>query len=135
MDGSDILRVIAALISVLGLIGLFAVFGPKLAAQARQYSLNGQKRRLNIIETLSIDAKRRLVLVALDDREYLLTIGPQSETLITSQEAQAPETTEETLLRSPSDVAAGDTRPTFSDLLTARLPMRPPLSSSTDKAA
>lgn len=39
-------------------------------------------RRLSVIETLPVDHKRRLILVRRDDREHLILLGPESETLI-----------------------------------------------------
>jgi hypothetical protein len=40
------------------------------------------KRRLKIVEFMPIDHRRRLVLVRRDDREHLLLLGPQGETVV-----------------------------------------------------
>lgn len=40
------------------------------------------KRRLKIVEYLPLDGRRRLVLVRRDDREHLLILGPQGETVV-----------------------------------------------------
>ncbi len=40
------------------------------------------KRRLKVVEFLPLDHKRRLVLVRRDDREHLLVLGPDSETVV-----------------------------------------------------
>ncbi|MGF1625626.1 MAG: flagellar biosynthetic protein FliO [Alphaproteobacteria bacterium] len=40
------------------------------------------RRRLGIVEAIALDTRRKLVLVRRDDREHLLIIGPQSETVV-----------------------------------------------------
>ncbi len=40
------------------------------------------KRRLKIVEFMQLDHKRRLVLVRRDDREHLLVLGPDRETVV-----------------------------------------------------
>lgn len=47
-----------------------------------QALLPGAKRRLKIVEHLPIDSRRKLVLVRRDDREHLLVIGPNGETVV-----------------------------------------------------
>jgi flagellar protein FliO/FliZ len=42
----------------------------------------GDRRRLKVVETLPIDHKRRLVLVRRDDKEHLLVLGPETETVV-----------------------------------------------------
>jgi flagellar protein FliO/FliZ len=83
---------VAALAFVLALIagcawavrrfGLFSQMAPKL----------GGKRRLSIVETLGLDAKRRLVLVRRDDKEHLVILGPASETVVEAGIAPPPDT-------------------------------------------
>ena len=62
-----------------------------LAAAARHFGLSprvtgvrGAARRLSIVEVLSVDAKRRLILVKRDDAEYLILLGPTSDLLVDS---------------------------------------------------
>lgn len=40
------------------------------------------KRRLRVVESLQIDPRRRLVLVRRDDREHLLVLGHEGETVV-----------------------------------------------------
>lgn len=40
------------------------------------------EKRLKVVEALPIDHKHRLVLVRRDNREHLLVLGPDSETVI-----------------------------------------------------
>jgi flagellar protein FliO/FliZ len=40
------------------------------------------KRRLKVVEFMTLDARRRLVLVRRDDKEHLLLLGPSSEVVV-----------------------------------------------------
>jgi flagellar protein FliO/FliZ len=40
------------------------------------------RRRLGIVEAIALDTRRKLVLVRRDDREHLLIIGAQGETVV-----------------------------------------------------
>lgn len=42
----------------------------------------GMARRLRVLETLPLDARRRLVLVQCDDRAHLLLLGSASDSLV-----------------------------------------------------
>ncbi|MEZ5825168.1 MAG: flagellar biosynthetic protein FliO [Geminicoccaceae bacterium] len=79
IDNLDLIRTLAALALVLGVILL-------LAWAARRYlpSLDGQAagRRLAIVESRAIDPRNRLVLVRHDDREHLLVVGANGTTLV-----------------------------------------------------
>lgn len=83
MDLLDIPRVIFALLIVIGLIGLGA-------AAARRYQNTAARlnrlssRRLKIVETLYLDPKRRVVIVRRDDREHVILVGSQTETVLES---------------------------------------------------
>ncbi|MBF0306164.1 MAG: FliO/MopB family protein [Alphaproteobacteria bacterium] len=78
-------RFLVALIFVVGLIlgvaWALRRFGPgalQAAGGARR------KRRLALIESLAVDARRRLVLVSRDGREHLLLIGGGTDLLVES---------------------------------------------------
>jgi len=78
---TDYLRFVIALAVVLGLIALFAW----LAKRFRIGTLPGMATgsgRLKVIESVSIDARQRLVIVRRDDQEHLLLIGPETGQLI-----------------------------------------------------
>lgn len=81
MDSTHYLRFVLALLVVLGLIALFAW----LAKRFRIGSFPGTtvgSGRLQVVESLAIDPRQRLVLVRRDDREHLLLIGPETGRLI-----------------------------------------------------
>jgi flagellar protein FliO/FliZ len=79
MDPIDYLRFLAALAFVLGLIAL-------LAWAARRFRLGNAApraaRRLAVIETLPLDARRKLVLARCDGRDYLLLLGQDGNRLL-----------------------------------------------------
>lgn len=86
---TDYLRFLLALIAVLGLIGLFAWI-------ARRFRLGGlagattNSGRLDVIETLPIDGRQRLLLIRRDDREHLLLIGQERSMVIENGIENAP---------------------------------------------
>ena len=80
-DPTQILRFGAALVFVLALLGALA-----FAARALGFLTNIQRkpgdRRLSIAESLLIDARRRLILIRRDDREYLVLLSPHGEVVL-----------------------------------------------------
>lgn len=81
MDSDAYIRLILALIFVLSLIGL-------LTWLARRFRLGGGAlagrgaRRVKIVETATLDARRRLVLVRRDGTEHLLLVGPAGDLVV-----------------------------------------------------
>jgi flagellar protein FliO/FliZ len=80
MELSEILRFAAALVFVIGLIVACAWAAKRfgLVPSGRQTSMN---KRLAVTETLTIDPKRKLVIVRHDDREHVLLLGDQDVVL------------------------------------------------------
>ena len=75
-----------ALLFVLGLLGAVAYIVRRYGLvpglpNARAAEKKAEKR-LAIVETLSLDPKRKLVLVRHDNREHLVLLGDGSESLI-----------------------------------------------------
>lgn len=81
MDMTLSLKALAAFAFVMGLMYLLSWAIKKLGLSG-QSMLPGAKRRLKIVEYLPLDARRRLVLVRRDQKEYLLVLGPQGETVV-----------------------------------------------------
>jgi flagellar protein FliO/FliZ len=77
---TDIVRLVAALVFVLALIGLCAWllrrFGPTMRL--------GRAGRLSLVESIAIDSRRRLLLVRRDQTEHLLLIGGAGDLVIES---------------------------------------------------
>ncbi|HUJ03960.1 MAG TPA: flagellar biosynthetic protein FliO [Rhizomicrobium sp.] len=82
MDVIDFGRYFAALLLVGALIGLAWL-------AARRYGLAGivqgtAAKRLSVVESLMIGPKHKLVIVKRDDREHLILLAPDGNTLIES---------------------------------------------------
>lgn len=85
MDDLDtlpsLLKAFAALIFVLGLMGGLAMLMKRLGLSGAMPSQQGEKR-LKVIETLPLDARRRLALIQRDDVQHLIILGNNDETVI-----------------------------------------------------
>ncbi len=69
---------------MVGLIGLLAILLRRFGTGGAQFLVKrkGRDKRLGIVETLPIDARRRLVLLRRDDKEHLVLCGATSDLLI-----------------------------------------------------
>ncbi len=103
MELGDYIQYAAALIFVLGLIGLAGFFAKWLGVNGNNgFSGTGASKRLRVVERHSLDAKRCLILVRRDDVEHLILVGATSETLVESgieAPTENPETSEMSLLK------------------------------------
>lgn len=79
-DPTQYLRYAAAFVFVLALIGALA-FAARAFGFLAQQRRPGE-RRLSIIESLLIDARRRLILIRRDDREYLVLLSPHGDQIL-----------------------------------------------------
>jgi flagellar protein FliO/FliZ len=82
VDVLTFLRTVAALGTVLGLL-----VGALCAVKRYNIALPGQtgartSRRLALVERVGIDAKRSIILVRRDDREHLIMVAPDGQTVI-----------------------------------------------------
>lgn len=76
------LRFAFASFTVITLLVLLA-WGMKFATTRGWLSPNvGRNKRMRLISGLSIDARRRVVLIQKDDKEYTLLVGGSSDLLI-----------------------------------------------------
>lgn len=90
MDMTLSLKAIAAFAFVMGLMYLLS-WAIKRLGLSGQSLLPGAKRRLKVVEYLPLDTRRRLVLVRRDQKEFLLVLGPQGETVVESNIPAPPE--------------------------------------------
>lgn len=74
-------RMIAALVFVIALMGGFALLLKKLGLSGPNLPQTG-RRRLKVVESVPLDARRRLVLVQCDESQHLVILGPGGETVI-----------------------------------------------------
>ncbi|MEW5703025.1 MAG: flagellar biosynthetic protein FliO [Pseudomonadota bacterium] len=86
MDVSQYLRFFLALAFVLGLIGLVGWAIRRFGFGGRIPATKARDRRLEVVEVLPLDARRRLLLLRRDDREHLvlLSAGQHADLLIES---------------------------------------------------
>ena len=82
MELSAYFRFVAALVFVLGIIGVFALIARRFVPGARNINRRGVKRRLSIVEVVPVDTKRRLVLLKRDDTEHLVLLGPNGDMVV-----------------------------------------------------
>ena len=79
---TQILKFGAALLFVLGLMGGLALVMRKFGGN---HPLTApHKRRLKVTEVLTLDAKRKAVLIKRDDKEHLVILGANGELLVES---------------------------------------------------
>lgn len=83
------LRFALAATTVIGLMGLLGWGLKYIAARGWIVARPSAKRRLKLIETLPLDARRRLVLVQCDDREHLLLLG-MGQDVVVAKDVKAP---------------------------------------------
>lgn len=81
-DGGILVQFLLALAVVLLLIVALTWILKKINAVSSRVGLQGAQPRLSITEALSVDHKRRLVLVKRDHVEHLLLIGGENDLLL-----------------------------------------------------
>ena len=90
IDLDAALRFIAAFALVIGLIALMAYAAKRWRGFGNR-GPGGGGRRLQVVEALGIDAKRRLVLIRADGREHLLMVGGETDLVISTEAAREAE--------------------------------------------
>jgi flagellar protein FliO/FliZ len=83
MDGLSFLRAIAALAFTLGLLMGCAYLLKRYGHKFGSFSMpvaKGTIKRMQILETISIDVRTRLLLVKIDNTEHLILVSPNGAT-------------------------------------------------------
>lgn len=80
-DLPDIMRLLVSLGFVIALMGGLAFVLKRLGFAGSLPQAQGQKR-LKVLETLPLDARRRLMIVQCDDQEHLVLLGANGETVV-----------------------------------------------------
>ncbi len=76
----DIARLVFSLIAVIGMIGLAALAAKRMGlAGANGFQ---RARRLQLVETLAFDQKRRAAILRCDGREHLIVLDGASVTVV-----------------------------------------------------
>ena len=78
------LRIFLSFTIVFGLIAAMGFILKYIAAKGLQMpgSASRAGKRLQIVESLALDARRRLVIVVCDDSEHLLLLGPGQDIVV-----------------------------------------------------
>jgi len=90
MEYVDIGRSVAALIGVLALILFAAWTARKLGIEKRLASFR-KDARLQLVESMHIDAKHRVVILRRDAREHVLLVSATDSLLLESYDAPTPQ--------------------------------------------
>ena len=95
MTAGTYFQFVLALAFVIALIAVLAWAVRRFGLFAHVVPARGSKRRIAIVESAPLDAKRRLVLIRRDDKEHLLLLGAASDAVVESgipavSEAPAP---------------------------------------------
>lgn len=75
-------RLIIALCIVFIIMGGLAFALKKLGLATNSTIKSGDKKRLKIVESIPLDARRRLVILKCDNKEHLVILGANSEIII-----------------------------------------------------
>ena len=78
----EYLKYVFALLAVVGLIIAMPALARRFVNLQNFSRSAGSPRRLALVETISLDARRKLMLVRRDGVEHLLLLGANSETLL-----------------------------------------------------
>ncbi|WP_321391659.1 flagellar biosynthetic protein FliO [Emcibacter sp.] len=97
MDIISYVQYLIALLFVIALLFGLAYLAKRMGLSAR-VTINSPKagsRRLNVVEILPIDTKRKLILVRRDKTEHLLMLGTERD-LVIEQNIPAPDADKQT---------------------------------------
>lgn len=81
MDVADYVRAFGALAFVLAL-AFGAAFALRVLRGRSFAATSGGSRRMQVVESMALDMRRRLVLVRCDQSEFLIVLGPDRETVL-----------------------------------------------------
>lgn len=89
MDMLNVFQYFAGLLLVLGLLGGFALLARRagLAHFLPSMPRAGAPRRMEVTSTIMLDARRRVVMVRVDEEEHVLLLGLAGETVLGSRPA------------------------------------------------
>ncbi len=81
-DIPQYLRLVLALAFVLSLMGGLAFLLKRLGLSGKLPVTSPGKRRLKVIEALPLDTRRKAVLLQRDEKQHLVILGPNGETVV-----------------------------------------------------
>lgn len=81
MGAADYLKFLFSFILVLGMMGGLALILKKIGL-GNMGVVPADKRRLKIVEVLPLDARRKALILRRDDKEHLVILGVNGETVV-----------------------------------------------------
>ena len=105
IDYTDYIRYIGALLFVIALIMGLAILLRRLGNSSLMggTGLKRSDKRLRILEVQPIDPRRRLVLIAQDDVEHLIMVGPERDLVVSHDRPAKPTRTDNPLPTTQAD--------------------------------
>lgn len=91
MDSLLLARSLAGLAAVLGLLAAALWFVRRFDLALPGRVGGARKARIGIVERVTVDAKRALLLVRQDGREHLLLLAPEGNLVVSGTASSAPE--------------------------------------------
>lgn len=82
MEAPDYIKFFVALIFVLSLMGGLTYILKRIGPGGSSALLSTGKRRLKIIESLPLDARRKAMIIQRDNRQHLVILSPSGETVV-----------------------------------------------------
>lgn len=82
METNEVLRFISALIFVVSLMGGLWLILKRMGINGGFTLQQGKKRRLKIVEMLPLSGSHKAVLLRCDDKDHLVILGPNGETVV-----------------------------------------------------
>ena len=82
VDLNSVVKLVAALVFVLALMGALALGVRYVRERTGLLTPRTPKRRLRILESLPLDARRRLILLECDATQHLVILGTTGETVV-----------------------------------------------------
>lgn len=82
METTEVLRFFMALLFVVSLMGALWLILKRLGVNGGYVPQVGKKRRLKIVEMVSLDANNKAVLLRRDDKDHLVILGANSQTVV-----------------------------------------------------
>lgn len=92
MELSDYTRFLFAFLFVVGLIWTVASTVRKLGLDKKLRGIGGAQGRMQLLDVLFLDPKRKIVLVRADAREYVVLLNGENAVVIDKLEARHEET-------------------------------------------
>ncbi len=111
MDGSELLRLAAALVFTLALIGVCAFAARLLFRRLPGVGKGATATRLGVVEWRPLDGRHQLFLLRRDDVEHLVILSPHGAPVVVEQGIRRPVPASPTAPSSGSAVAAGPLSP------------------------